>query len=244
MICPRCKITNLVVEDNNYFCPNCQIYIGSVDSLGGIEKEDSSSVPSSIPSPKDIIIEGRIVKVPKLILFIAWFYLIIGILQIIGSVAVLLLMFLRGESYGTFFWFIFFIPLWGIMLAINLAIAFFFIILSFGLRHLRKWAFIIYEILSVIAIVAFIYLYLFSNAKLNFGNGIGIAISVFIALYLWLNSALFFSKRELAEKKIIIDNKFSMFGKIILAIIVFLALSPALFLLFKILSPFITGLLS
>lgn len=29
MICPICKTTQLVIQNNNYYCPSCQIYIGS-----------------------------------------------------------------------------------------------------------------------------------------------------------------------------------------------------------------------
>lgn len=29
MVCPYCKITPLIVQNNNYYCPSCRIYIGS-----------------------------------------------------------------------------------------------------------------------------------------------------------------------------------------------------------------------
>lgn len=30
MICPNCNVVKLEIKNNNYYCPNCKIYIGSV----------------------------------------------------------------------------------------------------------------------------------------------------------------------------------------------------------------------
>ena len=30
MICPKCNVTALIIQNNNYYCPGCRIYIGSV----------------------------------------------------------------------------------------------------------------------------------------------------------------------------------------------------------------------
>lgn len=33
MICPHCKVTETIVQNNNYFCPSCAIYIGPANEI-------------------------------------------------------------------------------------------------------------------------------------------------------------------------------------------------------------------
>lgn len=62
MVCPNCKVTPLKVKNNNYYCPSCEVYIGSTASdipntisgtatsrwqlQSGMQKDDSDNLVS------------------------------------------------------------------------------------------------------------------------------------------------------------------------------------------------------
>lgn len=52
MLCPICKTTPLTIQDNNYYCPGCKIFIGKVDSDA---KTVNANFPANQSNPQQII---------------------------------------------------------------------------------------------------------------------------------------------------------------------------------------------
>jgi uncharacterized membrane protein HdeD (DUF308 family) len=117
-------------------------------------------------------------NIPLPVKIISWLMLISGILGLFG---VLPLLFLGGfGKSGT----VFFMGLLNLVMGIGN------VVISFGLRSMRKWSLYAFTILTIIAAIIAIYSYISSPRQ--GGSLLGsLAIQVLILIYLWSISRKF-----------------------------------------------------
>jgi hypothetical protein len=66
MMCPRCVTTQLIFQNASYFCPNCKIYIGSINAVKEISEKSN---PYSFKAINEELITPKIIMRTKIISF-------------------------------------------------------------------------------------------------------------------------------------------------------------------------------
>lgn len=117
-------------------------------------------------------------KAPLLVIIIAWLMLIGGIFSLLG---VLPFMLLGGFAKVGI---LFFLGLLNLVRGVGL------IIVSFGIRRMRKWALYTFSVLTIIAII--LSLYSFSSSPTQrLENYIDVGVQALVTVYFWAISKKF-----------------------------------------------------
>lgn len=126
--------------------------------------------PTSAPQTKP--------KAPIFVIIIAWLMLIGGVFSLLGVLPFLLIGGL-GKS-----WIIFLLGALNLVRGVGL------VVVSFGIRHMRRWALYTFTVLTILAVGVSIYDFV-TSPKQDFTQFADVAIQALVLVYFWAISKRF-----------------------------------------------------
>lgn len=129
-----------------------------------------ASAPPSAPQVKP--------KAPIFVIIIAWLMLIGGVFSLLGVLPFLLIGGL-GKSWVIF-----------LLGALNLVRGVGLVVVSFGIRHMRRWALYTFTVLTILAVGVSIYDFI-TSPKQEFTQFADVAIQALVLVYFWAISKRF-----------------------------------------------------
>lgn len=146
---------------------------------GTLQEKSQELVDATDGASKNSVSEkGRKVRTPLIVVIIAWLMLIGGLFTLLG---VLPFLFLGGFAKV------------GILLLIgiiNLIKGVGLVVVSFGIRHMKRWALYTFTVLTVLAVLVTIYTYLTSQNK-ELTEFVDVGIQAVVTIYFWSISKRF-----------------------------------------------------
>lgn len=136
--------------------------------------DTQTQMPQEVPQQMGNFATSAPPKAPLFVVITAWLMLLGGLGVLLFSGFSFLISIASGEWLRIISGFI------------DVAVAIGLIVVSFGLRHMRKWALYVYTVMIAVSLIWWMYRFIAGELDLETGEIIAIAVEVGVLAYFWV----------------------------------------------------------